>query len=105
MLLSILLGKGDVQFLVDILNSERRETGGNRAIGERFDQLEAGVIHFHDSIAEIGGVDESRATDLPDGKALVDGAKRAVINACGGASGVIHYQYRVEIYVRGPPAD
>jgi hypothetical protein len=55
---SILLGERDKEFSVDILNSERRKTVGNRAVCERLHQGKAGVIHFHNSVPEIGGVNK-----------------------------------------------
>jgi len=49
-------------------------SGGNRGVGERIHEAEFPVVHFHHTVAKVGGINEVPRAVIADGKTLVDGA-------------------------------
>src|SRR5713101_8279802 len=107
--LSVLHGEGDIQLAIDVLNAEGSETRvrrvrGNGGVGERIHEAEFPVIHFHHTVAKVGGINEVPRAVIAGGKTLVDGAQGKTVDSR--RQGVIHGQERMsQINLRSPAAD
>ncbi len=107
--LGVLQGKGDIQLAIDVPNAEGSEprvcgVRGNRGVGERIHKAEFPVVHFHHTVAKVGGINKVPRAIIADGKTLVDGAQGKTIDAA--RRGVIHGQEGMsEINRRSPAAD
>src|SRR5690242_16104550 len=69
-----LLGEGDVQVAVDVVDAKRGESRGNRRVGEAVDEVEVIVEYLDPSEAEARRVDELALRRRHEGKSLVVGA-------------------------------
>src|SRR5947208_4834667 len=80
----ILHGESHIEIAVDVANAERRESGLSRVrrnsrVRKCLHEGEGSVVHLHDRVTKIGGVDKIPGAVIPVSKAFVNGAKgRAV---------------------------
>ena len=93
--LFILVGIGDIDLAVDVLNTKGNKAGGKFGVGERVDQLEGAVVNVDFVIPPIGGIEKVAGR--------VTGNRQAGVDSSG--TGVIHRDQRGIGIEMGPAAD